>query len=448
MTLTHLPDFISSPPARHTSLPSDSSSNNHHGDHSEPLLSLLTTSHPLLATTIEGCTSAYNNSKIRSPTFKIGVEYFEGYLVPIVNKVGSVGRVTGVEGSVRWFLSGSARNRQRPESDLEAAQELPHKRRKVDNLHREMTIDGTTSKYGAESYIPSDERRTSMSTIDTLPPYDDLRSPAYVEIADGQTQISSNPDPNASPAWKHRLIMSTSGLSVAMREESLRSLKYCLHWLRWANEHMANVVDALKIAVDQYGEAAEEGGPSAKTPPLSGEDQPMSSAPPLAPSPVLDTGNAQRDRSELAARIDALKTDVLNTLRRVIDTVSTYAGGSLPENATALVRRHLISLPQRFWVATRQNTAIQPEGDSPQQVREGAQKILVLAKEGLDMMSQVSGVLDGTIVSAEEWCERLRKKKGEDGGEKKLDELSATARESSFQLPATDGGLHSEKATG
>ena len=44
-------------------------------------------------------------------------------------------------------------------------------------------------------------------------------------------------------------------------------------------------------------------------------------------------------------------------------------------------------------------------------MREGAQKVLVLAKEGLDMMAQVSGVLDGTIVSAEEWCERLGRKK-------------------------------------
>ena len=30
------------------------------------------------------------------------------------------------------------------------------------------------------------------------------------------------------------------------------------------------------------------------------------------------------------------------------------------------------------------------------------------------MMSQVSGVLDGTIVSAEEWCERLGMKKAEE----------------------------------
>jgi len=43
---------------------------------------------------------------------------------------------------------------------------------------------------------------------------------------------------------------------------------------------------------------------------------------------------------------------------------------------------------------------------------------MVLAKEGLDMMVQVSGVLDGTIVSAEEWCERLgRKKRGEAEGD-------------------------------
>jgi hypothetical protein len=49
--------------------------------------------------------------------------------------------------------------------------------------------------------------------------------------------------------------------------------------------------------------------------------------------------------------------------------------------------------------------------DRDSAVRESAQKVLVLAKEGLDMVSQVSGVLDGTIVSAEEWCERMGKKR-------------------------------------
>jgi hypothetical protein len=43
-----------------------------------------------------------------------------------------------------------------------------------------------------------------------------------------------------------------------------------------------------------------------------------------------------------------------------------------------------------------------------------ASRALVLAKEGLDMMQQVSAVVEGTIDRAEEWCERLGKKKPDD----------------------------------
>ena len=46
-----------------------------------------------------------------------------------------------------------------------------------------------------------------------------------------------------------------------------------------------------------------------------------------------------------------------------------------------------------------------------------ASRALVLAKEGLDMMQQVSGVVEGTINRAEEWCERLGRKKREDDGQ-------------------------------
>lgn len=123
-------------------------------------------------------------------------------------------------------------------------------------------------------------------------------------------------------------------------------------------------------------------------------------------------------RSELAAKINSLKGDILKTLQDVINNVSKYAGGALPENARVLVRRHLTSLPQRFRLATmteRQSDNADRDGDSA--LREGAQKVLVLAKEGLDMVTQVTGVLDGTIVSAEQWCERMGKKRKDNGEE-------------------------------
>ncbi|KZL80496.1 clock controlled protein, partial [Colletotrichum incanum] len=401
-------DFINSPPARHTPLPRASSAvsitSNSQMKSEEPLFSLLTTSHPLLATTIEGATSAYNNSKNFSPRFKSSAEYVEGYLTPIANTVGTVGRKTGVEGGVRWFLGAGRRHQS---TDLEAADGGSHKRRKVDtgeDLARLM-IDAQSNVMPdvdspRDPYVFKHDRRLSRaSTIDTLPAYDDYRSPAYTENEKPERPTSSN------AAWQSRLIMSTSGLSVAMSEESLRSLKYCLRWLRWANEHIGGVINNLKSTLEQYEKTGQSQQEEQTEVSNDGDHMMVDSQP---------DSMSEQDRTMLAAKIASLKGDVLKTLRDVIETVSKYAGGALPDNARTLVRRHLTTLPQRFRYASMvEQQQGEKTGDQAREeaMREGAHRVLVLAKEGLDMMSQVSGVLDGTIVSAEEWCERLGKKK-------------------------------------
>ncbi|OLN89057.1 Clock-controlled protein 8 [Colletotrichum chlorophyti] len=405
-------DFINSPPARNIPLPRASptqsiTSNPQEKPQTpapEPLFSLLTTSHPLLATTIEGATSAYNTSKNFSPRFKSSAEYVEGYLTPLANTVGTVGRKTGVEGGVRWFLGAGRRHQS---TDLEAADGGSHKRRKVgtgEDLARLM-IDAQTNVMPdvdspRDPYVFKHDRRLSRaSTIDTLPAYDDYRSPAYTE----SEKQSERPASNA--AWQSRLIMSTSGLSVAMSEESLKSLKYCLRWLRWANEHIGGVIANLKETLERYEKA---GRPEEEEQPVVGTD---------GDHMMVDSqpeSDDDQDRTQLAAQIASLKGDVLETLRKVIATVSKYAGGALPDNARALVRRHLTTLPQRFRYASMvEQQQGEKTGDKAREeaLREGAHRILVLAKESLDMMAQISGVLDGTIVSAEDWCEKLGKKK-------------------------------------
>lgn len=401
----------------------------------EPLLSLVMTSHPLLAKTIEGTTSAYNTSKNFSPRFKTGVEYVEGFVTPIANTVGSVGRVTGVEGGVRWFLGGARRHQS--SSDLEAGEAgSNNKRRKVDSRGGSSSLARREAGAGIAPLTSADrsqdpygfaakDRRLSMSTIDSLPAYDDHRSPAYTEKTDqGDQTPTANMDRQLTPtqstssttattptAWQSRLILSTSGLSIAMSEESLRSLKYCLKWLRWANEHIGRIIGALKDALEKFEPTHQID---------NGEDHAMADA----HYGSVASHDDERARQELGARISILRSDVLKTLRDVIDTVSKYAGGALPDNARNLVRRHLTSFPQRFRLATQNSTQNSNSSDNvstqeqregkEREMREGAQRVLVLAKEGLDMMAQVSGVLDGTIVSAEEWCERLGKKKRED----------------------------------
>ncbi|RCI11603.1 hypothetical protein L249_7711 [Ophiocordyceps polyrhachis-furcata BCC 54312] len=382
-------DFVSKPPSDR-SCPSSSRSEPAVLPRSEPLLSLLTTSHPLVASTIGGASSAYGGAKNLSPRFKSGAEYVEGYLTPIANTVNSVGRVTGVEGGVRWFLGANRRPAPVPDSDVDEA--YSHKRRKV----RDGGGGGGGGDGDGEGATPLNlwytdprtlRRLSSTSTIDTLPLYDEIRSPAYTEETTGPSQNASRP---AAP-WQSRLMLSTSGLSVAMSAESLRSLKYCLRWLRWTNDHMGRVIGTLKATVEEY----EQTRPP--VPPHSGN------------GPVVDP---EPSRVELVNRINTLKSDIIKTLQNTIETVSKYAGGALPENARALVRRHLTSLPQRFRIATMSAGGDGDGGrDSESAISEGAKRMLVLAKEGLDMVTQVSGVVDGTIMSAEEWCERMGRKR-------------------------------------
>lgn len=398
------------------------------GPQPEPLLSLLTTSHPLLASTIGGAASAYNSSKNYSPRFKSGAEYVEGYLGPIANTVGSVGRATGVEGSVRWFL----RRKQSQRQDLEAGNES-NKRRKVEGWRSpadtEATLlpgtpDGQAAQSPGASGSKSDRRLSQASTIDTLPTYEESQ-PAYAETEDG-AMAKGRPANGSNAPWQSRLIMSTSGLSIAMSEESLRSLKYCLTWLRWANDHIGRVITTLKTTLEQYEQAE-----NSEESPESGSSRDENAAVDVEAAPSSpDVSEPRTDRKALVARINSLKKDVIKTLRDVVETVSKYTGGALPENARVLVRRHLTSLPRKWQLAMVTSNSSRPQSSSSQEqqltgrdgdvkgqeknVKEGAQRVLILAKEGLEMMSQVSGVLDGTIVSAEEWCERLGKKRRED----------------------------------
>ncbi len=432
----HITSASSSPPADPPSdfvqtPPSSSSRNGKQGhrrqasSQPEPLLSLLT-SHPLIGPAVRTTAASYSAGKNYSPYFKTTAECVERRVTPVVNKAGTLGRVTGVEGGVRWFLGGRRRNHNRPSN---AAQEQPTKRRKMrEDNNRDATSSrnsyASTYSYRSEpgqsqvaTHTTLSRRDSAASFVESLPAYDEFKSPPYSNTTLSQSHSPShNPsqtpsicnshnnsqtslqkidenDPNLE-SWQQKLILTTSGLSIAMSDESLRSLRYCLNLLQWANEHISKVLSALSSLLS-------DDGPS------------QNSAVPLSES------EAAYQREATVAKIAALKKDVLKTLKEVVDVVSKYAGGALPENAALLVRMHLTSLPQRFQMANadtpRQSEDGQREGlgnVADLEAREGARKVIVLAKEGLDMMSQVSGVVEGTIVSAEEWLGKLGKRSG------------------------------------
>lgn len=217
-------------------------------------------------------------------------------------------------------------------------------------------------------------RQRDLARGEQLPPYNDGdRSPPYSE----HMQLSRDQQP---AGWRQQLIITTSGLGVAMSDESIRSLKYCLGMLRWANGRLGGAVQSLKDLLLQW-----EQRPSG---PITAND------------------------SALRQSIAVVKADVLNVLKQVVNVISTYAGGALPENARRLVHQQLVSLPQRFSTAARRSS----DEEHNDAAANNANRALVLAQEGLDMMNQVSRVVNDTLVSAEDWIEKLgrRRRQGEE----------------------------------
>ncbi|RMZ75410.1 hypothetical protein DV738_g5500, partial [Chaetothyriales sp. CBS 135597] len=315
------------------------SQTNFNSNEPQPLLTLFTTQYPLAGSLINGSIYAYRTTQAYIP----GAEWTgRNVAAPIA---GTVARIPGLEGGLRWYLQ--------PKKDAKDAGDTP----RTPDLEKAQAVE--------------------FQSPDSLPAYDEGgRSPPYSEY-----QIALQPRQREPPGWRHQLMISSSGLGVAMSDESLRSLRFCLQWLRWANGRLGEAIASLKILLNSYGTVERSGQ-----------------------SPHQD--DRERIQAAMAVRIAALKNDVLQTIKQVVDIVSRYAGGALPENARNLVHRHLTSLPQRFSIANAQSA----DEENGNETAQAAGRVMLLATEGLDMMTQVSRVVNDTLVSAEGWCERLGKR--------------------------------------
>lgn len=363
----------------------------------------MTSAHPWLGGSINGSISAYNATKGYSPRFvKYGAELIERNIgSPVVNTVSSVGRRTGVEKNLRRYLGEVHR---RP-SDLEQGDEAGRKRQRImspshaDAMDIEDSLALARTRGGSHS-----------SYAESLPAYDDHRSPKYEETAvvvidpaltakdtDAQS-TTSNQDRRVN--WSTQLIMTTSGLGVALSDASLKSLKLCLGLLRSATKHIDSVMHALKLVLEEYETALRNTRQS------NGEATHDEKSGDVAMSGGCSEMDPEREEQvrRIADRMKSLSSDIWTTLQNVVQSVSRYTGGALPQNASQVVRTQLLSVPQRWQLASRSTANEQQAGG--EEVR-GANRMLAFAKEGLDMMGQITAVVDGTVQSAESWLARI-----------------------------------------
>lgn len=307
---------------------------------------------------------AYSRTKEYSPAIRYPAEFLERNIGnPVAGTIGTVGRRTGVESGLRWALQGSNKKRKMNGRGSPAKDEMDIER-------------GPT---------PAGRERKNSQVSETLPAYDESgRSPPYQAdeaVEEAHQLLLQNHQNQASPGWQTRMMVSTSGLGVAMSEQSRKNLKYSLGWLKWANLRLNGVITAVTNTLKEW------------------EERPDS--------------DSEANKAALAARIQALSRDVAETVKRVVVEVSNYAGGALPTNARELVHRYFNSLPLRWRYATTMADTNAEQQDENGTVTSG-KRVLALAREGLNMMCQVTVVVNDTLTSAESWCDRLGRRNGSD----------------------------------
>jgi hypothetical protein len=341
---------------------------------SEPLLQLFASKHPWVGGTINGSINGsmyvYNTTKHYSPRFvQYGARLVEqNVAAPMINTVGSVGRITGVEGGLRRYFDA------RTEGDLERAGGKRH-----DGLDNSDAMDVDTEETG--------EHRDSS---DMLPAYRASKPPSYREEY-SPTAVERAQDRRQRPghdrSWSSQVLVLTSGLGVALSATSRQSLQYCLSALANGSERVEVGMNALRLVLQQYDQARDNWQ-------QQHQDDSVCEKGERGQTPEHDDA-ARR----LADIIKYHSDEIWNTLKTVTNYISNSAGAALPENARHFVRSQVMSLPQRWQLVSQNQT-----GES--ETSRSAHRMIAFATEGLDMMSQISHVVTATLESAERWLER------------------------------------------
>ena len=293
------------------------------------------------------------------------------------------------------------------------------------------------------------------------PPVPQLSLPRI--IVPGEDTASSSATTTSGETSRWLILRSTAtsltGLGAAMSEESMRRLRFCLNWLMYATQHIDKQIlllkeftEAVQKTLDEYAMQKEakvnERKRKSRTRARDGQSS----------STEEEDGAGAPITPDQQATLHALRVEIVNTVRQVVDVVSKYAGGSSPasktssstpppnspsaspsapqegldESARLRVKGFILSLPMRWKDKVirmgigpgfgglgglqSQASALSPgEGSEPSSPREGtalaalhtAQRVLALATESLDMMRGVMGVVRESLERADGWVGRF-----------------------------------------
>lgn len=166
----------------------------------------------------------------------------------------------------------------------------------------------------------SSTSRSTSPVRNTTAPYH--HPPSHHHHQPHQASISST-----SSRWQQLVVGagSAAGTTAAViSEESMKCLKYCLSWLQYATQHIEQQMHLLKNYLVSL--ASNKSSNSLQVP---------------------TTGQQQQEGKSI---LSGIKKDIVETLRKVVEVITRYAGASLPTQARYTVRGFILNLPGK-WVS-------------------------------------------------------------------------------------------------
>ncbi|CCE65912.1 hypothetical protein TPHA_0N01310 [Tetrapisispora phaffii CBS 4417] len=232
---------------------------------------------------------------------------------------------------------------------------------------------------------------------------------------------------------------------LTMSIESKKKIIACLHLLKLANRQLTDKITSLQEVVTKEQEEAEKEQERAEMgrhllgrnlkaknvlsiSAIVNDNTPVLKPDKLAHAThVIKEEKDEHEDNEEEEFYDApeptpeqselIKEDVVCTVKRVYSIVSTFIGSTVPEPTRSTIRECLLTLPSN-WCQTANATSVPSSPVYTGSSRDGPKdtntpscnnclstnfKVLILAKESLDMVKNVSDALDESLGRAEEW---------------------------------------------
>ncbi|KAI8817027.1 transcription factor Opi1-domain-containing protein [Fimicolochytrium jonesii] len=214
-------------------------------------------------------------------------------------------------------------------------------------------------------------------------------SPGIYRPEEGPITTAPHIDRKPRSRW-HQVVAGVGGSlsGLMLSDETMRGLKYCLQWLQYATDHIDRQVQVLRDYLARAG-----GSVAAYLTAGSSASQPT---PPLSPQ-ANDMTVATAGGNNLFTVMAAIRREVVETLRRVVDVIGRYAALYLPGEARRTVRGFILALPGRW--ATLTHTT--PGSSTGLDADAEAQKVLTLATESSTMLKGVQSIFAETVDGAE-----------------------------------------------